>query len=180
MILEKKIRIFIYNKMIEVIMKTHIERLSIFSIAVFAVLTMIYATPALISTNANAQERSEGMVPAATPGFCQFKLLKDSALGNSMGWNPSGSQKVFTIKDPCFLPHDSIVLLNVKDGGSQFYACNVDFMKVGAFEVFCTSGPANGSELHYTILFNVKKILEEEVAPQAEVPDRQPPTNSTQ
>lgn len=165
--------------MIAVIMKTHIGKLSIFSIAVFAVVTMIYATPALISTNANAQERSEGMAAAGLPGFCQFKLLKDSALGNSMGWNPNGNQKVFTIKDSCYLPSDSLVLLNVKDGGSQFYACNVDFIKVGAFEVFCTSGPANGSELHYTILYNVKKVLEEPV-PQEEVPDRQAPTNSTQ
>ena len=61
----------------------------------------------------------------------------------------------------------------------QFYACNVDFSKVGSFEVFCTSGPANGSELHYTILYSVKKVLEEPV-PQEEVMDRQAPTNSTQ
>ena len=112
------IRIFIYNKIIEVIMKTHIGKIS-FSIAVFAVVTMIYATPALISTNANAQERSEGNAATGIPGFCQFKLLKDSALGNSMGWNPNGNQKVFNIKDSCYLPSDSIVLLNVKDGGSS-------------------------------------------------------------
>jgi hypothetical protein len=148
------------------------------AIIIFVAITTISAAPLLISTNASAQQRNAALGGGDGPWFCGNKLLKDAPAANDLGWNPDGAETVFTISDPCFLQVDSIVLLNVKDGGPNFEVCNVDYMYDGAFEVFCNSPPAEGSELHYNILYDDKTVIEDTVKSFEEIKKRT--SNSTQ
>jgi hypothetical protein len=78
------------------------------------------------------------------------RILLDNGEGNTMGWNPNGNRLSFTIFDNQFNPERSTVIVNTFQ--SNFVVCNVDYMYDGAFEVNCTNAPANGGQLHYTIL----------------------------
>lgn len=78
------------------------------------------------------------------------RILLDNNEGNVIGWNPNGSRMSFTIFDNQFNPETSTVIVNTFQ--SNFVVCNVDYMYNGAFEVNCTNAPANGGQLHYTII----------------------------
>ena len=78
------------------------------------------------------------------------RILLDNSEGNVIGWNPNGNRMSFTIFDEQFNPDTSTVIVNTFQ--SNFVVCNVDYMYDGAFEVNCTNAPANGGQLHYTIV----------------------------
>lgn len=150
-------------------------------IAIFIAAAIIATTPAIASLNANGQRDITSTVGEGEPWFCDSKLLMDAPRANNLGWNPGENRTAFTIQDDCYVKNDSIVLLNVNDGGVNFEACNVDYIPgdSGAFEVYCSSPPAEGSELHYTILVDYKEVIAEEIEETAaEIPGRQ--QNSTQ
>ena len=91
------------------------------------------------------------ITPAAAQQFSMAnRILLDNSEGNVIGWNPNGNRMSFTIFDEQFNPDKSIIIVNTFQ--SNFVVCNVDYMYDGAFEVNCTNAPANGGQLHYTIL----------------------------
>ena len=91
------------------------------------------------------------ITPAAAQQFSMAnRILLDNSEGNVIGWNPNDSRMSFTIFDEQFNPDTSIVIVNTFQ--SNFVVCNVDYMYDGAFEVNCTNAPANGGQLHYTIV----------------------------
>ena len=91
------------------------------------------------------------IIPAAAQQFSMAnRILLDNSEGNVIGWNPNGNRMSFTIFDEQFNPDTSTVIVNTFQ--SNFVVCNVDYMYDGAFEVNCTNAPANGGQLHYTIL----------------------------
>jgi hypothetical protein len=177
------------------IVNTH--KLKLVTIAVFITAAMIAVTPIVTSTDAFAAQReSRSSAPADVSTFdmsgsspfgpCDAKTLTDSPQGNSLGWRPDGSEDTFTIDDSCYIKSDSTVLINVKDGGANFEACNVDYASdFGFFEVFCSAPPDDGSELHYIIFVEDKDVVGMEApTPEEEVPQdvakRQQSSNSTQ
>jgi hypothetical protein len=91
------------------------------------------------------------ITPAAAQQFSMAnRILLDNSEGNIIGWNPNGNRMSFTIFDEQFNPDTSTVIVNTFQ--SNFVVCNVDYMYDGAFEVNCTNAPANGGQLHYTIV----------------------------
>jgi hypothetical protein len=91
------------------------------------------------------------ITPAAAQQFSMAnRILLDNSEGNVIGWNPNGNRMSFTIFDEQFNPDTSTVIVNTFQ--SNFVVCNVDYMYDGAFEVNCTNAPANGGQLHYTIV----------------------------
>lgn len=91
------------------------------------------------------------ITPAAAQQFSMSqRILLDNDEGNVIGWNPNDSRMSFTIFDEQFNPGTSTVIVNTFQ--SNFVVCNVDYMYDGAFEVNCTNAPANGGQLHYTIV----------------------------
>jgi hypothetical protein len=91
------------------------------------------------------------ITPAAAQQFSMAnRILLDNSEGNTIGWNPNGNRMSFTIFDEQFNPDTSTVIVNTFQ--SNFVVCNVDYMYDGAFEVNCTNAPANGGQLHYTIV----------------------------
>ena len=91
------------------------------------------------------------ITPAAAQQFSMAnRILLDNSEGNVIGWNPNDSRMSFTIFDEQFNPDTSTVIVNTFQ--SNFVVCNVDYMYDGAFEVNCTNAPANGGQLHYTIV----------------------------
>lgn len=91
------------------------------------------------------------ITPAAAQQFSMAnRILLDNGEGNIIGWNPNGNRMSFTIFDEQFNPDTSTVIVNTFQ--SNFVVCNVDYMYDGAFEVNCTNAPANGGQLHYTIV----------------------------
>jgi len=94
------------------------------------------------------------------------KIVRDDQAGNSVGWNPDGSIRTFTITDP-ELTLASNVLINTHQ--SNFVVCSVDYRPTDTqFEVNCiettngylptgdvpvlTGGPADGAILYYTVI----------------------------
>ncbi len=94
------------------------------------------------------------------------KIVRDDRAGNSVGWNPDGSTRTFTITDP-ELTLASNVLINTHQ--SNFVICSVDYRPTDTqFEVNClettngyiptgdmpvlTGGPADGAILYYTVI----------------------------
>jgi hypothetical protein len=91
------------------------------------------------------------ITPAAAQQFSMAnRILLDNSEGNIIGWNPNGNRMSFTIFDEQFNPDTSTVIVNTFQ--SNFVVCNIDYMYDGAFEVNCTNAPANGGQLHYTIV----------------------------
>ncbi|MGA7978157.1 MAG: hypothetical protein WB975_13055 [Nitrososphaeraceae archaeon] len=117
-----------------------------------------------------AQEQQQGRAESAvSSSTCPAKLVRDTAAGNAVGWDPNGARRTFLIHDNCYIAGDSTVLVNLK--GAGFEVCNVDWNLASGsnryFEVHCDVAPANFSELHYIIFIQNKVVLgaEPEAAP---------------
>ena len=175
------------------------------TIAIFITATLIAATSAIMYTNAYAERgmrslelaeagegTTSGMFPPSSPWSCASKVIKDSSEGNELGWDPNGATTTFTINEPCYREFDSVVLVNLKDGGSNFEACNVDYhtdipeIPLRSFEVHCDQPPADGSELRYMVLvddWGLDIIGADPLPPVEELPkefvDRQQQSNAT-
>lgn len=98
---------------------------------------------------------SAGIVQIIKPATAQqfsmgHRILLDNSEGNVIGWNPNGSRSSFIIFDNQFRSETSTVIVNTFQ--SNFVVCNVDYMFDGAFEINCNNAPANGGQLHYTII----------------------------
>ncbi|HEX5187087.1 MAG TPA: hypothetical protein VFV86_09380 [Nitrososphaeraceae archaeon] len=171
------------------------KKLTMLTIAIFITATLIIFIFAIMSTDTFAQrdmresvsfdggdEPSKGHA-SDTPWACASKNILDSPEGKALGWNPDGKRTAFTIKEPCYLEEDSTVLVNVKDGGSNFQVCNVDFSTDGFFEVYCNAPPADGSELRYLVLVQWLDVIGSEPMSMEEIPqdlaERQQQTNTT-
>jgi hypothetical protein len=168
----------------------NIKKLSMVTIAVFISAALIMAIPAIMSIDIYAQRDMRSYTPSveakettpSSPWSCASKLIKDSPEGNALGWNPDGTRTAFTIDEPCYFKADSTVLVNIKDGGINFAACNVDFSTDGFFEVYCTAPPSDGSELRYLVLVDWLDVIG--ATPTKDLPsdleERNEQTNATQ
>jgi hypothetical protein len=186
------------------------NKLTMTTMAIFIAATLITSIPAIMFTDAYAQRdmRSSGQSMAAksgsgagtdlvpspfpnSPWSCASKIIKDSSEGNNLGWNPDGTITTFTINEPCYREFDSVVLVNIKDGGSNFEVCNVDYhtdipeIPLRSFEVHCDQPPADGSELRYMVLVKWLEVIGvDQLPPLEELPqelmERQQKANATQ
>jgi hypothetical protein len=179
----------------------NIKKLSMITVAIFISAAIITTIPAIISTDVYAQRDMRTSTPSVeakestplSPWSCASKVIKDSPEGNALGWNPDGTIPTFTINEPCYREFDSVVPVNIKDGGGNFEACNVDYhtdipeIPLRSFEVHCDQPPADGSELRYMVLVDdrgLEIIGVDQLPPLEELPqelmERQQKANATQ
>lgn len=168
----------------------NIKKSTALTIAIFITAALIAATPVIMSPTVYADHPGERPPPTATlvpesigpmPTIgetvtnplhwsCAAKAVNDSSEGNSLGWNPNGTDVVFTISEPCYQEGDSTVLVNIKDGGSNFEVCNVDYGVNGFFEVYCDAPPSEGSQLRYMVLVEDLDVIGTPMIPLEELP----------
>lgn len=137
------------------------------SIAIFISTALVMSIASIMFIDIYAQRDMRSSTPSveakestsSSPWSCASKIIKDSAEGNALGWNPDGTRTAFTIDEPCYLEEDSTILVNINDGGKNFAACNVDFSIDGFFEVYCNAPPSDGSQLRYLILVEWLEII---------------------
>lgn len=182
----------------------NIKKLTALPIAIFLTAALIAATPVIMSPTVYAdhpgvrETPTETLVPEtisspmsmSTMGetvpnplhwSCAAKEVTDSPEGNSLGWNPNGTDVQFTIAEPCYQEGDSIVLVNIKDGGTNFEVCNIDYGVNGFFEVYCDEPPSEGSILRYMVLVEDLDVIGTPNIPVEELPaDLAARQNSTQ
>jgi hypothetical protein len=102
---------------------------------------------------------------------CAAKVISDSPEGNALGWNPNGTDTIFTISEPCYFEDDSTVIVNIKDGGSNYEVCNVDFSDNQFFEVYCNAPPDEGSQLRYMVIVQDLEVIGGQPIPLEELPE---------
>ncbi|TLY05905.1 MAG: hypothetical protein E6K92_00505 [Thaumarchaeota archaeon] len=90
-------------------------------------------------------------------GFMKHVTLADNSTGNAKGWNPNGSDTIFTILDENVDSTSSIVL-TIDNADADAIVCmvfDIDEFDSGTdnFRFKCVDGsPPNGSILNYTII----------------------------
>ena len=76
----------------------------------------------------------------------------DDAAGHSVGWNPDGATTFFPISDlDASGGNSAFISVEVSDNVNTNYFCDAIDQSVGSFRIKCSSGPVEGSELHYLI-----------------------------
>jgi hypothetical protein len=83
------------------------------------------------------------------------QILYDDDSGHIWGWDPDNTVTTFLIEEPLIDPLSSTVLVNTHV--FNFVVCGVDYLTYGYFEVTCDRPPAEGGELHYTVI-NVEPL----------------------
>ena len=187
------------------------KKLTALPIAIFLTAALIAATPVIMSPTVYTDHPGERLAPTETivpqstspqstspqstspmgimgetvtnalHWSCAAKAVNDSPEGNSVGWNPNGTDVQFTISEPCYQEGDSIVLVNIKDGGANFEVCNVDYGVNEFFEVYCDAPPSEGSQLRYMVLVEDLDVIGTPNIPMEELPaDLAARQNSTQ
>ena len=116
------------------------------------VLTVLAATSAFsfIGQNSSFAQDTPEQTPQPQALSIIHRILQDNSDGNSKGWNPDGSRRIFTIYDSAYNPATSVVVVNTKQ--ANFVICQVDYWYNGAFEVYCNVAPSNGGILNYAII----------------------------
>ena len=98
-----------------------------------------------------------GTVQPEDMGFVKHVTLADDSTGNAKGWNPNGSDTIFTILDENVDSTSSIVL-TIDNADADAIVCmvfDIDEFDSGTdnFRFKCVDGsPPNGSILNYTII----------------------------
>ena len=108
-------------------------------------------------TNKLVADLAPGTVQPEDMGFMKHVTLADDSTGNFNGWNPNGSDTIFTIFDENVDSTSSIVL-TIDNADADAIVCmvfDIDEFDSGTdnFRFKCVDGsPPNGSILNYTII----------------------------
>ena len=86
-----------------------------------------------------------------SPGFIKRKTLLDDAAGNTHGWNPDGSAKIFGIIDGDISePANNIFVSAIDEDGAGCRIIDFD-AEENLMSIRCDVPPANNNALHYLI-----------------------------
>jgi hypothetical protein len=111
--------------------------------------TNVYTIKKIVSS-----DLADGAVTKTKPAesFMKKVLVLDNAAGNLVGWDPDGVVAVFEIAEPLAAAGStSSAIINIDSTVVADPVCSASQVFNGQIEIFCTSPPADGSTLDYTV-----------------------------
>jgi hypothetical protein len=100
-----------------------------------------------------SSDLADGSVTSTKPAesFVKSVILHDDAAGHALGWDPNGVTTAFEIVESQTGP-DATAFVNVDSIVAADPVCSASQVFAGQIEVWCTSPPADGSLLAYTVI----------------------------
>jgi hypothetical protein len=99
-----------------------------------------------------SSDLADGSVTSTKPNmdFVKRVFLIDNSAGHALGWNPNGVATAFEISESFAV--NSGVIVNIDSQVASDPVCSASQTFQGQIEIWCTSPPADGSDLLYTVI----------------------------